>query len=637
MFSNQGPIATAMDGRYRIRPSQIEMAKAVEQCIDRQGVLLAEAGTGTGKTLAYLIPVILSGKRAVISTGTKNLQEQIFFKDLRFLEKVFSRSLNAVYLKGQDNYLCKRRYAEFVRSPAVLAMSPSRVEALREWANTTKTGDRMEISDLGDDDPIWFEVSSTKDTRIGQKCPFFDECFVTKARKTALVADIVVVNHHLYFADAAVRTSGGGALLPAHDILVFDEAHAVEDTAVEFFSLNVSSAQVERLIRDAMKSVRAAALRDDPSESARVKFASEAEKACGTFFAGFQGDEGRTGFVPEDISSSQVQDYFRLDASLDALENSLLALEGRDEAVDHSATRIKETRDDLAALITESASGFVSWMELKKRKVVIGRSPIDISPSLRDNVFFKVPSVVMTSATLSTDGDFRFLKSRVGIDFDVMELTVSSPFDYKKQACLFMPPDIADPREILFADQAAEIAAELIALTEGGALILCTSFRHMSTIHRLLKGRVPGKLLLQGDAPKTRLLSEFAERDDNTLVATAGFWQGVDLPGAVLRLVIIDKLPFASPRDPLEAARIVQLENLGKRPFIDYQVPRAALLLKQGFGRLIRTEEDRGIVAVLDRRLSTMGYAAVFLRSLPSCPKFQIFDEVRQWWTDPIN
>ena len=630
MFAPDGPIATALD-RYTVRGSQIAMAKAVESCIEREGVLLAEAGTGTGKTLAYLVPLLLSGRKAIVSTGTKNLQEQVFFKDVFFLEQVLARPLNAVYLKGQDNYLCKRRYTEFMRRPGILSYPASDVEQLRDFANRTETGDRTELRSLNDDDPLWREVCSTKDTRIGARCPHFDTCHVTTARKQAMAANLVVVNHHLYFADAAVR-GGGGGLLPKHEVAVFDEAHGIEDVAVEFFSLSVSSGQIERILQDAAASLRSAAIRGDPSAAKRDKLAVKVKKASTSFFDQFRGEEGRVRYSPEEISSECVEGYYRLDAALDAFENSLAALEGKDEAVDHARERVKEVRDDLATLVTETAVGYVSWLDRRKRSVVLGRSPIDVSSVLRETVFFSVPSVVLTSATLSTGGDFRYLKSRVGIDFEVQEIAVPSPFNYETQACLYTPEDIPDPRDERFVDRAAETAARLISLTQGGALVLCTSYRHMSGMFQRLQGRVPGALTVQGSAPKQHLLRDFAARPDSTLVATAGFWQGVDLPGDALRLVIMDKLPFASPADPLEAARIAALTEQGKRPFIDYQVPAAALLLKQGFGRLIRTEQDTGIVAVLDRRLGTMKYANIFLRSLPGCPRFKQFEDVQAWW-----
>ncbi len=633
IFGCSGPIAAAMNDKYRFRKSQLEMACAVERCIGRQCILLAEAGTGTGKTLAYLVPILMSGQRTIISTGTKNLQEQIFFKDIVFLEQVFGRPINAVYLKGQDNYLCKRRCREFLRSPASLMYPKAEVEYIKTWQETTSIGDRSELSNLADDDPIWKEVCSTRETRIGSKCSFYDECFVSKARKNAAAATVVIVNHHLYFADTVTRQKGG-SILPRHDILVLDEAHGIEDIAVEFFSRSVSSKQIDRLVRDAMKSITVAAFDRDPSASNRERLAKNATSASADFFSKLiqQNEEGRIGFDPMNLSRQYFQDYYKLDSALDAFEQSLNSLEGQDESVDHAALCIKEIRNDLAALLTESASGYVSWMDRRSRSLVIGRSPIDVSGALREGVFFQVPSVIMTSATLSVDGDFQFLKSRVGIDFEVDEITVPSPFNYGEQACIFLPSDMVDPNDEGFTSQAADKIAELISLTCGGALVLSTSLKRMTNLYNLLVDRVPGPIMVQGMAPKRTLLTDFSKHLNSTLVATAGFWQGVDIPGDALRLVVIDKLPFASPGDPLESARITRIQENGGRPFVDYQIPAAVLLLKQGFGRLIRTEKDCGIAAILDNRLYTKGYAKKFIRSLAPCPKFQHIDNVKAWW-----
>jgi ATP-dependent DNA helicase DinG len=630
IFGPNGPLAAAMPN-YETRAAQVAMAERVAETIEDEGVLLAEAGTGTGKTLAYLVPIILADVKTIISTGAKNLQEQIFFKDIDFLASVLDRPLSAVYLKGQENYLCARRLRDFLRSPKVLSYPAAQVEMIRTWASATETGDRMELPELPDNAAIWQEICSTKETRIGAMCPLAGSCFVTRARQQAMRARIVVVNHHLYFADVATRRKGG-ALLPKHELLVFDEAHGIEDVATEFFSKRLSSRQMDRLVTDALRTVRVAGLSGDPAEPRREKQANDVKQAGADFFNHFRDIEGKTGLVPEDIPTASVEAYFRLDNALDAFEQTLRQLEGRDETVDHMGMRVKETRDTLAELITESEPGFVHWVENRRRSVIIGASPIDVSRAIRDGVFFNVPSVVLTSATLSTGGDFRFLKSRLGIDFDTRELTVPSPFDYQRQACLYLPEGLPDPREETFIDTAAKIAADLIRLTDGGALVLCTSSRNMTALVHLLEKRISGPLLLQGTAPKTHLLDSFLSDRTSVLVATASFWQGVDIPGDGLRLVIIDKLPFAAPTDPLEAARIAYLTAAGRKPFTEYQVPAAALQLKQGFGRLIRTEHDRGIVAVLDRRLTAMPYGKIFLRSLPPCPRKTTMAEVKAFW-----
>lgn len=630
IFGVTGPLAAQM-AHYEMRSSQVAMAERVAQTIDDEGVLLAEAGTGTGKTLAYLVPIILADVKAVISTGTKNLQEQIFFKDIEFLARVFNQPINAVYLKGQENYLCVRRLKAFLRSPAVLSYPPDEVERVSDWAKVTQTGDRMELPELSDNAPIWFEICSTKETRIGARCPFAGECFVSLARQQAMRARIVVVNHHLYFADVATRQKGGN-LLPRHEVLVFDEAHGVEDVATEFFSKRVSSRQLDRLISDTLKTVRVAKLSADPAEDRRHRLGDGVKRAGADFFHLFRDVEGKNGLIPEEMPSSSVDAYYRLDNALDGFEQTLHQLEGRDDAIDHMALRINETRNTLAELVTESEVGLVHWVENRKRSVILGASPIDVSMAIREGVFFSIPTVVLTSATLSTNGDFKFLKSRLGIDFDTSELTVPSPFNYKQQACLYLPEGLPDPRSDTFVEAATDIAESLIALTDGGALLLSTSHRNMAAFHQRLEGRVSGPLLRQGTAPKHHLLETFVSSRTSVLVATTSFWQGVDLPGDALRLVIIDKLPFAAPTDPLEAARIEHLNAQGIKPFMAYQVPSAALQLKQGFGRLIRTEQDNGIVAVLDKRLTDKPYGRVFLKSLPPCPQIRRMEELVRFW-----
>jgi ATP-dependent DNA helicase DinG len=632
IFSAAGPIARSL-GRYEHRDAQIQMAEAVERVIEHGGILLAEAGTGTGKTLAYLVPAVLSEASVIISTGTKNLQEQVFFKDVAFLENALQTSINAVYLKGQNNYLCLRRFSDFLRSPKVLAYKADAVGALQQWATSTETGDRMELEELADQDPIWREVCSTRETRIGSKCPFAEECFVTRARQRAMQANIVVVNHHMYFASMATRLRGG-SILPPHDVVIFDEAHAIEDVATEFFSITVSPSRIERLLEDALISIRAAKLQDDPAEGRRPSLVDGVRAASRSLFAHYRGSPGRRRLVPEQDDRDRITAYHRLDNALDAVALSLQAVEGRDEVIDHARAGMAELRADLSKIMDRTIKGFVHWVETRKRSVMLGASPIDISQTLREGIFFSVPTVVLTSATLSTGGNFKFLKSRLGLDFEVTEHSWPSPFEFEKQACLYLPAHLPDPRQADFTEQVAGEAADLIALTGGGALLLFTSIGNMSDVYERLKEHVKGPLLIQGEAPKTRLLNQFMENPGSVLCATASFWQGVDIPGHALRLVIIDKLPFSSPSDPLTAARIEYLAEQGQKPFTSYQVPEAALFLRQGFGRLIRTRYDTGLVAIMDKRLHTMSYASIFRKSLPSCPTFTDLSAVKQWWDE---
>jgi ATP-dependent DNA helicase DinG len=630
IFGPEGAIAAQLD-RYEQRSGQIALAQAVEDIIDGGGVLLGEAGTGTGKTLAYLVPALLSGQRVVVSTGTRNLQEQIFFRDLAFLCRALNRDVRAVCLKGQENYLCRNRLHRFMTSPACLSWPAADVERLSSFAGKTRTGDRMELTDLEDDAAIWREVASTRETRIGQRCPFFDECFVTRVRREAMQADLIVVNHHLYFADIATRRRGG-TILPAHDVVIFDEAHLIEDIATEFFSITISSSRIQRALNDSLAAVQAARLIHDPFETERRRTIKRLQGLLADFFDRFQNPvQGRTSLEHGTLTSTNTA-WHRLDATLESVEMSMRAIEGQDEAVDHCTCRILEIRQDLGAVLDETDSGYVYWVETRKRSVQLGASPIDISDSFRKEVLLHRLSVILCSATLSTGRDFRFLKSRLGIDMETTEIVVDAPFDYPRQARLYLPPALPDPRHGDWLPAAILEIQRLIELTDGGAMVLCTSNRSMHAIYDTLLCSAERPVLRQGLAPKTTLIQQFMDNPDSVLVATSSFWQGVDIPGDALRLVLIDKLPFAAPTDPVTAARIDRLIESNRNAFVDYQVPSAVLTLKQGFGRLIRTARDRGIVAILDSRIQTRRYGKRFLSSLPPATPVTEFEDLAAWW-----
>ena len=633
-FATDGLLARKL-GRYEKRAPQIKLAGAVERVMEQGGVLLGEAGTGTGKTLAYLVPAILNGNRVVISTGTRNLQEQIFFRDLEFLMDALGITVRTAYLKGQENYLCKTRLNAFVHSPKCLSYPSSEVARLARWSNDTGTGDRMELEDMADDAPIWREVNSTRETRIGARCPFFDECFVTRARRDAMMADLVVVNHHLYFADLATRMQGG-AILPNHETVIFDEAHLIEDIATEFFSTKVSSLRTERAVNDALAAVAGAKFRDDNYENERIRLARRAVELAANLFDLFRGPQGRANLESNRIDAAHRQYYHKLDNALESFELTLKGLEGREEAVDHCAHRIGNIRDDLGDILEHNDSRFVYWADTRRRSVILGASPIDVSEYFRNEVLFKRDTVVFCSATLSTDGDFQFFKSRLGIDFETEELLLDAPFNYPAQARLYIPDHRIDPRDERFTDNACKEIEQLISLTGGGAFILCTSFKNMNAIHDAISEFWFGPVLRQGDAPKFSLIEQFQSDPTSILVATTSFWQGVDIPGHDLRLVVIDKLPFASPSDPVVSARVAHLTEMRRNAFMEYQVPQAAITLKQGFGRLIRTASDRGIVAILDSRLHTKRYAQSFIRSLPNAPVVREFAQLRQWWEKTV-
>lgn len=634
-----GLLSQLFDG-YEVRESQLVMADAVERAIADQSLLLVEAGTGTGKTLAYLVPAILSGKRVVVSTGTKNLQDQLVERDVPLLRDRLGLDFSFAVMKGLGNYLCLRRYNEFLQSGASVASKPGKaLRVLSQWAESTEFGDRAELKGLGEDVDIWSSVGSGPDTRVGSKCNYYDECFVTRMKRRAERAELIVVNHHLFFADIAARAEGG-AVIPEHDVVIFDEAHRIEDIATEFFGVEVSSLRVQRLVSDAERAFASERLSDLVELHARGVLIRASELFERSVSAGAEG--ARVPISSAHFTGPMQEAYFHLDNSLEGLEVAATQNAHLNEAIAQVARRTRKIRTDLASIVEGSDRDKIRWQSSVNRRVVLGASPVDVSEQLRENLFFSERAVVMTSATLATSnsssqqsrsgGGFRFLRERLGITHDCVEEILQSPFDYEKQACLFTPSVMPDPRSPDYLDTAMTQISELLQLTQGGALILCTSVRQMRDIHKRLRTLTKFPLLLQGEAPKQTLLDALRAARNAILVATMSFWEGVDVPGDALRLVVIDKLPFEVPTDPLVIARCERIKEAGGEPFMEYVVPTAALTLKQGFGRLIRTRSDRGVVAVLDARLRTKGYGKVLLRGLPPATRVETMEEVRAWW-----
>jgi ATP-dependent DNA helicase DinG len=641
------------------------MAEAVERALADDRVLLAEAGTGTGKTLAYLVPAILSGKKIVVSTATRALQEQIFYKDLPLIEKTLGLRPNAALMKGLANYVCKRRHVELRASPEAFTVEVSRALSLVErWIGDAEAGDVSEIDGLTEDDPVVARFTSSSETRIGQSCQFYSECFVTRMKRAAESAKIIVVNHHLFFADLALRGAHPGRVIPDYDAVIFDEAHQLEDVATTFFGVRVSEARVGRLLRD-VESILGAFDRHG-FRSARIVEA--ARNAAAVFFdtvlrnAGAAGDERVT--LERDFWTGERQEaWHRLDDTLDGVRSlvesmrgelantghtRLGAIRGPDvralaDGLEVAGRRADELRQDLATVV-DGASGRITWLDVGVRSSALSSSPVDLSSLLRTRLFEVMPSAILTSATLANGPSgvagpraFSFVRSRLGLDGDtisVTELVVPSPFDYAERSLLYLPRDLPDPRDPSFLDRAAERSAELVEITGGGAFVLTTSLRAMRALHRALSGRLARhRVLVQGDAPKTALLETFRASGDAVLVATASFWQGVDVPGDALRLVVLEKVPFPVPSDPVIQARARALEDEGKKPFFDLHVPLAKIALKQGFGRLIRSSADRGVVALLDERVHRMGYGRELLAALPPARRTSDMDEVKRFWS----
>ena len=626
------------------------MAEAVEDALASERPLLVEAGTGTGKTLAYLVPAVLSGKKVVVSTATRALQEQIYFKDLPIVAELlatFGVRFRAALMKGLSNYVCKRRLNE------ALASGDATAWRVKEWANQTEVGDRSELSDLPEDDPAWGAVQSSTDTRIGAGCKYFDECFVTRMRREAEEANVLVVNHHLFCADLVLRRAQRerASAIPAYDAVIFDEAHQLEDVATTFFGSTVSTARIDALARDARRafegrgnessaSFLAQPVSDQLSEAARAFFSElghamrRSDEAPPS--SRFGGSGSRRAVQARDWSTELTAAKLRLEAALAAVAHDAQTRPGP------LAEQIARRAFDLANVVSgDTGSGEIAWVETRSSgNVVMGRSPVFVGDALAESLFGRVPSVVCTSATLATPGEdgahsFDFVRERLGVPHDARAFVVPSPFDFESRAGLYLPRDVPDPTDARFDEAAAARALELIEMTGGGAFVLCTSLRSMRSMYAQLsrsRKKTWGPLLVQGDRPKSLLLSQFRAAKHAVLVATMSFWEGVDVPGAALRLVVIDRIPFAVPSDPVVAARCEAVERQGLSAFYKYSVPAAAITLKQGFGRLLRNETDAGLVALLDRRATTKAYGRALLESLPPARRLRTMDEARTFW-----
>jgi ATP-dependent DNA helicase DinG len=637
IFADSGPLAQAFPG-FEPRQGQQKMATAVAGVIERGGTLLAEAGTGTGKTLAYLIPAILSRQRALVSTGTKNLQEQIFFKDLPTLQEALKIPFTATLMKGRSNYLCLHRFQTFEAAEQDgLFETPERavfLPVIQEWAKTTTTGDRAELRDLPEDLPLWKEISAEADTCLGTECPRYGDCWVTLMRQRAAESDVVIVNHHLLCADASVRKSAFGEVIPACATLVVDEAHQIEDVATQYFGVAVSNSRVDDLVRDGQR-----LLATSPLEPRQAEDLGRALTRVSTFSHGFftglslarnpNSSEARARYTADTLGEL-AEDGVALLGMLDRLEAALVLIQRPsssepgavvedNEALETLQRRTGELRDDLKFLLRADDADFVYYIETRGRGFFLRASPIDVSRIVREALFDRYRTIVLTSATLAVEGSFVYVRGRLGLR-DAEEIRVPSEFDYRSQALLYLPRQMPPPKSPSFAEAVAREAIALVTHSQGRAFVLFTSYRVLHAVRPFIEMALPYPVLVQGSAPRSALLDDFRSAGNAVLLATSSFWQGVDVVGDALSCVVIDKLPFASPGDPVTAARIDAITARGGDAFADYQVPLAILALQQGLGRLIRHRGDRGVLAVLDPRLRTMGYGRRFLASLPPAP-----------------
>jgi ATP-dependent DNA helicase DinG len=618
---------------YEYRPGQIQMADAVMRAFENKQHLIVEAGTGTGKTLAYLVPAVAAAAggrgRVIISTGTKNLQEQLMEKDIPFLQSVLPKKFTATYMKGRNNYVCLHRLGRAESAPVLEGLEEvDYFEEVCHWARSSEVGDRAELSNLPEHLSFWRHIDARSETCLGQKCQDYDPCFITRMRDRAQHADLIVVNHHLFFADLALRNNMYGRVLPEYSAVILDEAHLIEDVASEYFGAQVSNYQIDDLLRD----VTALVFENPDIDREVTRISARVQMFGESFWMAFRegrGEEGsRYPIVPGSFAVRTLEGeykptplgdlYLALTGALARLETTLDAMKDKPPDVENLVKRVRQIKFDLEFIVSGTDRKFVYWIERRGRGVFLRASPIDVSGILQDKLFDDVPVVVLTSATLSSAGNFTFIRDRLGLD-SAADLIAESTFDYESQALLYLPPEMPDPRSPSWSRAAAEEVIKIVEATHGRAFVLSTSLAGMQALYDRVSPEIDFPCLLQGSASKGQLLRTFRETPNAVLFATASFWQGVDVRGEQLSCVIIDKLPFAVPTDPIVAARQRHIEDSGGSSFHEYSIPQAIIALKQGLGRLIRSTTDRGILAVLDPRLRTKPYGRLFLKSIPPC------------------
>jgi ATP-dependent DNA helicase DinG len=634
VFGPGGMIEKCMPAGYEHRRSQLCMAELVEEAFSKKRHLLVEAGTGTGKTLAYLIPAIRSGRRVVISTATKSLQEQLFTKDLPFVQKHFAPELKVAVMKGRSNFLCRYKLHQMEGQPVLKGMDElDWFTQIRDWERLTEAGDRAELTFLPDEAELWAKLDARRETCTGQRCAEFERCFITAMHRRAADADLIIVNHHLFFADLALRQDDFGSILPEYSAVIFDEAHEIEDVASDYFGRQVSNYRYEELARDTEQAVRIT----QAGTPALLRRVTRLRDKAHEFFDLLPPQEGRSAFEPAARAGFLEQNrssYDGLVTALKALESEIAALPSKPDELLVVARRASELRNETAFLFESNEKNYVYWLERRGKGVFVTATPIDISSILREQLFDAFDTIVMTSATLAVSGRFDFLKQRLGMQL-TQEMVLPHEFDYRQQALLYIPAGLPDVRNPAFVQRAAEEISRVLKLTQGRAFCLFTSYSQMNQIFELVRARVPFPLLLQGTAPRMALLERFRTTPAAVLFATSSFWQGVDVPGAQLSCVIIDRLPFAVPTDPIVAARVRMLAEDGRNAFEEYQIPEAVLALKQGFGRLIRTRTDRGVLAILDNRIQRMQYGKIFIESLPEYSLTRDIAEVQRFMKAP--
>ncbi len=627
ILSSDGPFARLLPG-FAPRSQQQEMAAAVERALKHNEVLVAEAGTGTGKTFAYLVPALLSGGKVIISTGTRNLQDQLFHKDIPLVRKALEVPVDVALLKGRGNYLCVHRLELAQSEGRFLSRSHvADLQTIRQWASRTKSGDLAELDELPEDSPLWPQVTSTADNCLGSDCEYLDNCHLVRARRRAQEADVVVVNHHLLFADLALKDGGFGELLPGANAFIIDEAHQLPDTASNFFGSAITANQLLELSRDTV----AEDLKEAGESRQLRSFADKLDKAVRDMRLVFATEPARGPWNDYRERPAMKTALEELGESINNFHNCLKPLASRGKGLESCLERCETLMGTFSELSGETPPGFIHWYETFTRSFSLNLTPLDVAQLFSKQLETHPCSWVFTSATLAVGDNFSHFTRQLGLD-KALTLRWDSPFDYPNQAVLYVPDGLPDPNSPGYTDAVVEQSIPVIEASGGRTFLLFTSHRALQRAAEMLEGRIEYPILVQGSAPRSRLLDQFRELGNAVLLGTGSFWEGVDVRGEALSCVIIDKLPFASPGDPILQARIDAMRESGGNPFMQYQLPQAVISLKQGVGRLIRDVNDRGVLMLCDPRLGSKGYGRVFIDSLPAMTKTRRFEVVERFY-----
>jgi ATP-dependent DNA helicase DinG len=624
ILGENGRLSRSFHG-FEYRPAQVQMAILISEVLRNRGHAIVEAGTGTGKTMGYLVPIILSNKKTVISTGTKTLQEQIFLKDIPLISRTTGLKVDSLMMKGRKNYLCLHRYHQYISLPSVLKRDKDAIRiraGFDEWLKSTIYGDRAELPWLADDDLLWDAVSSTSEQCQGSECIHREACFLNALRKRAAQAQIIIVNHHLFFADIMVKQGGFGEIIPRFQAVVFDEAHNIEEIATNYFGLSLSTGQLAAFVKDVEKETGEI----DDKDRQEIKRQLNVIRGCTEeIHALFRQSDERGRLNGDEVLRIREGPSSDIRKGLNFIQ----------QRFGHTiASRAADLGRSLEIIFSSDDPDLLNWYEKRERGIIFHSSPLDVSRGMSEMLYDNAKTIVFTSATLSTNGNFDYIRSCLGISENALEGIYPSHFDFKTQSMLYIPDDLPAPNSRDFALEAGKRIMEILMITSGRALILFTSYSNMDIVYDLINGRLPYTVFRQGDAPRSILLERFREDTHSVLLATGSFWQGVDVPGEALSCLIVDKLPFDSPGDPLVSARIESIYSKGGNPFMEYQLPSAIISLKQGLGRLIRKRTDRGVLAILDVRMLTERYGRFFFNSLPDMNVSNKLEDIQNFFSE---